>query len=125
MNFLTSSEKIEKIFEKYFQRNISLYIKDDPIKKGKFLLIKNCILGNNFFFELTIKRGKKLDLIKVPYPFHIEEHDEDSLIYMDYRLDTLFKNKPELVDSINIWMTELDLKSTSKFFNNILEIHFE
>jgi hypothetical protein len=116
---------MEKIFEKYFQKDISLYIKDDLIKKGKFLLIKNCIVSNNFFFELTIKRGNKLDLLRIPYPFNLEEHIEEELIYMDYRLDALFKNKPNLKNNINEWISQLDVKAPNKLFNNILEIKFE
>jgi hypothetical protein len=125
MNLLTSSEKIEKIFDKYFQKNIILYINDEPIKKGKFLLIKNCIISNNFFFEFTIKREKKIDVIRVPYPFKIEEYVEDNLIYMDYRISSLFKNRPEIISSIQRWIEEIDPKSPNKLFNNILEIKFE
>ena len=111
MNLLTSSEKIEGIFDKYFQKNIILYINDEPIKKGKFLLIKNCIISNNFFFEFTIKREKKLDIIRVPYPFKIEEYVEDNLVYMDYRISTLFKNRLEIISSIQKWIEEIDHKS--------------
>jgi len=126
MNFLTSSEKIERIFEKYFQKTISLSIKDEQIKKGKFLLIKNCIIGNNYYFELTIERVKKLDLIRIPYPFDLEEYEEDNLLYLDYRLSSLFKHNKKLLDEMKYWCNnKTDLKTANKMFNNILEIKFE
>jgi hypothetical protein len=123
---LTTSEKIEKVFEKYFQKNISLTIKDEQIKRGKFLLIKNCIIGNNYYFELTIERVKKLDLVRIPYPFEIEEYPEDNLLFLDYRLSSLFKNNKKLLNEMNQWCnTEADLKASNKMFNNILEVKFE
>jgi len=123
---LTSSEKIEKVFEKYFQKTICLSIKDEQIKKGKFLLIKNCIIGNNYYFELTIERVKKLDTVRIPYPFEIEEYTEDNLLFLDYRLSSLFKNNKKLLNEMNIWCNiKIDPKSSNKMFNNILEIKFE
>ena len=123
---LTSSEKLEKIFEKYFQKTISLSIKDEQIKKGKFLLIKNCIIGNNYFYELIIERGKKLDIVRISYPFKIEEYAEDNLLFLDYRLSSLFLNNKKLLNEMTQWCeTKTDLKSANKMFNNILEIKFE
>lgn len=125
MNFLTSSEKIERIFEKYFQKMISLSVKDESIKKGKFLLIKNCVVGNNYFFELIIERSKKLDSIKIPYPFNIEEYPEENLLFMDYRISTLCNNDKSLIDSIHQWMEVVDVKTPNKLIDSILEIKFE
>jgi len=123
---LTTSEKIEKVFEKYFQKNICLSIKDETIKKGKFLLIKNCIIGNNYYFELTIERVKKLDLVRIPYPFGLEEYPEDNLLFLDYRLSSLFKNNKKLLAEMSHWCnTKTDSKTTNKMFDNILEIKFE
>lgn len=125
MNFLTSSEKIERIFEKYFQKTICLSIRDEHIKRGKFLLIKNCIIGNNYFFELTIERSKKLDLLRLPYPFLIEEYPEENLMYMDYRISALVKNKKNLLDDVASLVKKIDVKNPNKLFNNILQISFE
>jgi hypothetical protein len=123
---LTSSEKIEKVFEKYFQKNICLSIKDEIVKKGKFLLIKNCIIGNNYYFELTIERVKKLDLVRIPYPFVLEEYPEDNLLFLDYRLSSLFKNNKKLLAEMKHWCnTKTDIKIANKMFDNILEIKFE
>ena len=125
MNFLTSSEQLEKVFEKYFQKTILLSVKDELVKKGKFLLIKNCVIGNNYYYELTIERSKKLDIIRVPYPFSMEEYEEDNLIFMDYRLTTLFQNKKELLEDIYAWTRKVDIKNPNKYLDSILEIKFE
>jgi len=123
---LTSSEKLERVFEKYFQKTICLSIKDEQIKKGKFLLIKNCIIGNNYFYELTIERVKKLDLVRIPYPFEIEEYPEDNLLFLDYRISSLFKNNKKMLNEMVQWCeSKADLRSANKMFNNILEIKFE
>lgn len=125
MDFLTSSEKIERIFEKYFQKTIVMSLRDSEIKRGKFLLLKNCIISNNYFYELTIERSKKLDVVRLPYPFHIEEYRDENLIYADYRLSTLFKNNKETLEQVSAWVKKIDMKNSNKFFDNILEIKFE
>lgn len=125
MDFLTSSEKIERIFEKYFQKTIILSIKDSEIKKGKFLLLKNCVIGNNYFYEFTIERAKKLDVVRIPYPFELDEYQEESLLYLDYRLATLFKHNKKSLEDVSAWVKKIDTKNTHKFFDNILEIRFE
>lgn len=123
MNLISPSESMEKVFERYFQKSITLYIKGEQVKKGKFLLIKNCIVGNNFYYEFTIKREKKIDTVRIPYPFLLEEYRDENLLYLDYRLNTLFKN-PNHTDFIKKWM-KIDDKIPNKLFDNILEIKFE
>ena len=125
MNFLTSSEKIEKRFEKYFQKVAVISIRDETIKKGKFLLIRNCILGNNFFYEFILEKAKKQDTFKIPYPFGVEEYPDENLIYLDYRFSTLCNNNPDLVETVESWVSTLDLKAPNKLVNSILEIKFE
>lgn len=125
MNFLTSSEQIEKIFEKYFQKGISLNVRGEQLKKGKFLLIKNCIVSNNYYYEFTIERTKKIDVIRIPYPFNLEEYETENLIYMDYRLSSLFKNNVDTQKEITEWIKKTDIKNPNKLFDSILEIKFE
>lgn len=124
MNLLTCSEKIEKIFEKYFQKNVSLCIKDEVLKRGKFLLIRNQVIGNNYYYEMIIERSRKLDVVKIPYPFNIEEHDKDDLIFLDYRLSSLFVPKDH-IDDLDKFIENYNIKNTNKFFDNILEMRFE
>lgn len=125
MNLLTCSEKTEKIFEKYFQKTIYLSIKNEVLKKGKFLLIRNYILNNNYYFEIVVERLKKLDTIKIPYPFNIEEYEKDNLIFLDYRINCFVNNNKDIKNVLEKWIQEVDIKNTNKFFDNILEIKFE
>lgn len=117
---LSSSEKIEKLFEKYFQKTIELYINGQLYKKGKFLLIDNKIIHHNFFFEFAIEKTKKIDIIKIPYPFKMEEHD-DGVLYFDYRLRNLLDSsqKSKVINILKSIGTE-----PSKLFDGILEIKF-
>jgi hypothetical protein len=121
---LTCSEKIEKVFEKYFQKTISLCIKDEVLKKGKFLLIRNQVIGNNYYYDIVIEKSKKLDTVKIPYPFNLEEYETDNIIFLDYRLSSLFNNIDYKQD-LEKWIKNSDIKNTNKFFHNILEIRFE
>lgn len=121
---ISSSEKIENMFEKYFQKNLEIYIKDSLFKQGKFIIIENKVLNNNYYFELLLEKTKKLEAIKIPFPFYIEEHEEDGILYFDYRISTLLKAssiEPSCVYNIinNSGII------TSRLFDNILELKFK
>lgn len=123
MSELTSSEKIERILEKYFQQSAELHINGELFKKGKFLLLENKIIHNNFYFDFIVEKTKKVDVLKIPYPFKIEEHD-DGVIYFDYRLSSLFPQNNTL-NSIQIKNLINNLGTVpSKLFDAILEIKF-
>ena len=125
MNFISSSEKIEHMFEKYFQKTVCLTVKNEILKKGKFLLIRNHVVGNNYFFELIIERSKKIDTMKIPYPFAVEEYPDENLVFIDYRISTLCNNDKSLVTGIQNWIKLVDMKTPNKLVDNILEIKFE
>lgn len=120
----TSSEIIEDLFTKYFQRRISLTINNQVYKKGKFLLIKNNVINNNYFYDLFIERDKKIDCIKVPFPFSYEEYADEGLLYFDYRLKTLFPEKNKYINVGNLVNT-ISLDNKSKLIDSVLEIQFE
>ncbi len=115
-------KSLDTILEKYFQKKINILIDGETIKAGQFLLSKNMIVHSNYYYELHIKRNNKIDSIKIPYPFEIEEYPDESLLYLDYRLVTIAKNKPELVSLIN--ETSKTTPHNHKFFNKIVEIIF-
>lgn len=115
---------LEATLKKYFQKKIELWVGEELIKSGQFLLFRNLLDHSNYFFELHIKRKDKIDTIKIPYPYDIEEYEEDGLLYLDYRNKTLVKSHPELLKQITDFsLTQLEEKS--KFFDKILEIKFE
>lgn len=122
MEFLTNSENIENLFKKHFQKQTVLYLNGDEYKRGKLILTKNSILGNNFYFEFVLEKPTKIENVKIPYPFSYEEY-EDGLVYFDYRLCVLFKNNIAFEKLAKAWVDEQD-QSTNKLFDNILEMHF-
>lgn len=115
--------QLDAILKKYFQKQIELLVDDVVIKQGQFLLFRNLLYHNNYFFELHIRRKGKIDSIKIPYPFAIEEYPDEQLIFLDYRNKTLLKNQPALLSKLH---TFIDTQSNekSKFYNKILELNF-
>jgi len=118
-------DKIEALLRPRFQKNISLFINGDEYKKGKFILFHSTLLANNFYIELHIQTEKKLETIKVPYPFTIEPHtDNEDLFYFDYRLRTLCKGDVKLEKELFDFASTQEGFEQNKFFNTILEIQF-
>ena len=115
---------IEDILKNHFQKNIKLLLNDEELKSGKFLLYKLATYSNNFYIEFHIKREKKNDLVKIPYPFKVEEHLDDGLIYFDYRLNTLLNNNTQLTNKIYTLANQYPDSANNKFFDKILEIQF-
>ena len=119
-------DKIEALLRPRFQKNISLFINGEEYKKGKFILFHSTLLANNFYIEFHIRTEKKLEIIKIPYPFAIERHEdeEDDLFYFDYRLCTLCKQNKKLEKELLEFSSTQEGFGQNKFFNTILEIQF-
>jgi hypothetical protein len=116
-------DEFEKIFTDYFQKNITLRIGDEILKSGKFLLVQNHVVTNNFYFELVIENTKKIVSFKIPYPFSYDNHPDDGLLYLDYRFTSLTDDGEARQLISNITSSTL-VEKPSKFLNNILEIQF-
>jgi len=115
---------LETILKKYFQKNISLIIDGEELKSGLFMLYALTIYSNNYYIEFHVKRDKKTDIIKIPYPFKAEEYEKDGLLYLDYRISTLCKNNSRLINKIETATRNISSVNDNKFYNKILEIQF-
>jgi hypothetical protein len=116
---------LEDILKKYFQKKVSLIIDGEEIKSGTFLLYVLTIYSNNYFIEFHIKTDKKIEILKVPYPFLSEEHENENLVFFDYRLSTLCRNKKKVVEKLMNCIEGISTHKDNKFFNKILELKFE
>jgi len=114
---------IEDMLTKHFQKNVKLFIQNEEFKSGQFILFRSTLWHNNFYIEFHIKGPKKIDLVKIPYPFRVEEHVEDNLLYFDYRL-TMLSPSTEIINIINKYKPK-DQMALNKFYNSVLEIHFQ
>lgn len=111
---------IENILSKQFQKNMKLLIKNEEIKTGQFILFRSLLWQNNFFIEFHLKGNKKIDFVKIPYPFSVEEHANDNLIYFDYRLTALSPSK-DVRDILRKYKPQ-DQMALNKFYDTVLEI---
>ena len=114
---------IEPILQKHFQKNISLSIDSVEFKAGKFLLYRFAVYANNYYIEFHIQGGKKIDMVKVPYPFFIEEHMDENLLLFDYRLKTFCKGNQALITTLQKFSNPSE-EPASRFYDKILEIQF-
>jgi hypothetical protein len=62
---------------------------------------------------------KKREKVEIPIPFEVEVHEEDNLVYFDYRLKTLAKHAPEVENYLKVYSSK---KTSNKFWNTILTI---
>ena len=114
---------LENILKYHFQRELRFEIDDKVFKTGKFVLYKLDIYHNNFTIDFIFDKGdNKVENFKVPYPFKVEEHANDKLIFFDYRLKTLTGGDKTLENMIN---TVSDDYTPSKYFDKILTISYD
>lgn len=116
---------LENTLKKYFQKKVSLNIDGEEIKAGTFLLYMLSIYSNNYFIEFHIKTEKKIETLKLPYPFLAEEYDKENLLYFDYRLSSLCRNNKKIMEKLTKSIEQIPTYKDNKFFNKILEIKFE
>lgn len=109
MSFTSNGIPIDSLLVPYLQRPVAFVIKEKTIKKGKLLLFKR----THFFLQFSIETHKKTkETFDVPCPFNVESYPQEDLIYFDYRIDSLIKDKT----------LTLPQKAHSVYYNNILEI---
>lgn len=116
--------ELDAILTLHLQKQISIKVDGVEIKSGKFLLYQNNLLSNNFYYDLTIERIKKIDSVKLPFPFEIEHYPEEGLVYFDYRLSSLTNDKKHLIGIDHLCGKLADPLKSSRYINKIVEIEF-
>jgi len=114
---LINGTYIEHNCKKLLQKNISFELKNKILKKGKLVLFYK----RNFYLVFILENEKKTkDKIEIPIPFGIESHDEDDLMYFDYRISTLKKHLFDVEPYFTLFNPKV---AKSKYFNIILTIN--
>lgn len=107
---------IETACKFLLQKETSFEFNNKVYKKGKIVLF----FQKNFYITFIISSDKKdKDKIEIPIPYGVELHEEDNLIYFDYRLNTLTKYCPQLENSLKAFASKT---FGNKFWNSILTI---
>ena len=109
----TETERACKFF---LQKDITIDIKNKRYKEGKLLLFYQ----RNFYLTFVMDTEKKTkEKIEIPIPYGIEMHEEDDLVYFDYRIKTLAKHAPEIETNLIVYPKKI---SGNKFWDSILLI---
>jgi hypothetical protein len=108
---------LEKACKFLLQKDISLEIGKKTYKKGKLILFYQ----KNFFIVFIMNTAKKeKEKFEIPIPFGIEIHEDDNLVYFDYRLKTLAKYSPEVETNLILYPKKV---AGNKFWDTILSIN--
>jgi hypothetical protein len=107
---------LEEACKFLLQKNISFEVNNKVFKSGKLILFYQ----KNFFIMFIIQTNKKeRDKIEIPIPYEIESHNDEGLLYFDYRIKTLSRLAPEMENYLKIYPTKFNC---SKYWDNILTI---
>lgn len=108
---------LERACTLLLQKNISLELNNKVYKQGKLILFYQ----KNFYLIFLINSLKKnKDKIEIPIPYDIEVHEEDGLIFFDYRVKTLAKLAPEIEAYLKVYPNKV---AGNKFWDTILTIN--
>lgn len=108
---------IEKACKFLLQKEIKIDIKNKTYKQGKLLLFYQ----KNFYLTFvmdTIKKTK--EKVEFPIPYGIEIHEDENLIYFDYRIKTLAKYAPDIETNLIVYPKKI---TGNKFWDSILLIN--
>jgi hypothetical protein len=107
---------LEKACKYLLQKDITIDIKNKTYKQGKLLLFYQ----RNFYITFVMDTCKKIkEKIEIPIPYDVEFHEDDNLIYFDYRIKTLSKHAPEIETNLIVYPKKI---SGNKFWDSILLI---
>lgn len=108
--------KLEQACKFLLQKEISLELGKKFYKKGKLILFHQ----KNFYLIFLMNTAKKnKEKIELPIPFNVEIHEEDNLIYFDYRIKTLSKYCPDIEPNLILYPPKV---AGNKFWDIILTI---
>lgn len=92
------------------QKQVRFSINEKIIKQGRLLLFKR----THYYIQISLQTLKSnRENFEIPFPFQIEKHDQDGILYYDYRISTLKLTTPFSLEK---------KKPSSIYFNKILEI---
>jgi len=113
-----SSTKIENACTFLLQKNVGFELKNKTFKQGKITLFNQ----RNFYliFLLTSHKNNK-EKIEIPIPYDVEIHEDDNLVYFDYRIKTLSKYTPDIEHLLKI--QGMGALKNNKFWDTILTIN--
>jgi hypothetical protein len=108
---------LEKACKFLLQKNLTLELGKKTYKQGKMIIFyqKNFYLT---FIMDTVKKQK--EKVEIPIPFDVELHEDDNLVYFDYRVKTLSKNAPEIETNLIVYPNKV---AGNKFWDTILTIN--
>jgi hypothetical protein len=75
--------ELENACKFLLQKEITLEVNKKIYKKGKLILFYQ----KNFYLVFIMKTAKKeKEKIEIPIPYGVEIHEEDNLVFFDYRI---------------------------------------
>ena len=99
----------EIFFRDSLQKELTFFLGNKLIKRGKLLLFKR----THYFIQITLLTQKKeRENFEIPFPFKVEPYNDENIMYFDYRLNSLMVENFPIIQS----------KISSSYFNKILEI---
>jgi hypothetical protein len=107
---------IEKACKFLLQKNIVMEVKNKVYKQGKIILFYQ----KNFYITFVMETAKKKnEKVEIPVPYDVEIHENENLIYFDYRIKTLAKHAPEIEANLLVYPKKI---SGNRFWDSILSI---
>jgi hypothetical protein len=108
---------IEEACKSLLQKKITLEFGNKIYKQGKLILFYQ----KNFYIMFIMDTHRKeREKIEIPVPYGVEIHEEDDLIYFDYRIKTLAKHAPEIENYLRVYPSKT---SNNRFWDSILTIN--
>lgn len=108
--------KLENACKFLLQKEIVMDIGKKSFKKGKLILFYQ----KNFYLIFIMKTAKKeKEKIEIPIPYEVEVHDEDNLVFFDYRIKTLSKYSPDIEMNLSLYPKKI---TGNRFWDTILSI---
>jgi hypothetical protein len=109
--------KLEKVCKFLLQKQLNLELSKKTHKQGKLILFYQ----KNFYITFIMDTEKKLkEKVEIPIPYDFEIHEEDDLVYFDYRIKTLAKHAPEIENHLMVYPPKV---AGNKFWDTILTIN--
>jgi len=108
---------LEKACKFLLQKDLKMCLKNKTYKQGKLILFYQ----KNFYITFVMDTAKKSkEKVEFPIPYGIEVHEDENLVYFDYRIKSLAKYAPEIETNLIVYPKKI---TGNKFWDSILLIN--
>lgn len=114
-------ENLDSLLSQLFQLNTKVYLNNDVIAKGIFVIFTHKNYQYKFVFDQIGSKRKGRLTLPIPFDYTITRVNDQTILTFDYRLKALLWDDGEAIELYR----KIHKPNKSKYLNEVVEFRFD